>query len=116
VRGLLIPILIIVSSCSEQDQKEKLFENLYHKTFKPRDWVTIEFVDSASYIILSGVDSVRQMTKGTWRIEDDLVGTYLIMESSKMRLEEISDSVITFTKGEFGSRFIRLKKHGTTKY
>jgi hypothetical protein len=78
--------------------------------------VTIEFVDSTSYIVRSYIDSVGRKEKGTWRIEDGLMGTYLIIDSSEMKLEGISDSVITFTKGEFRPRFIRLKKEDKTKY
>jgi hypothetical protein len=110
VRRLTILTTLIALSCSGTHQKERLFASLYRETFIPRDWVTIEFVDSTSYIILSGTDSVKRMEKGIWSIENRLTGTYLIMNSSEMRLEALSDSVVTFSKGEFTPRFVKVRK------
>ena len=69
--------------------------------------MTIEFIDSTSYIVLSGTDSVKS---GIWSVENRLTGTYLIMDSSEMRLEILSDTVIAFSKGEFTPRFVKVKK------
>jgi hypothetical protein len=105
VRRLSILILIFAASCNDHDSKDRLFGTLYRRTFIPKDGVTIEFVDSASYIVQWGPDSAKKSKKEIWGIESRLTGTYLIMDSSAMRLETISDSVITFSKGEFNPKF-----------
>ena len=67
--------------------------------------MTIEFVDSAYYVMEWGQDSARKSERKFWRIENGLTGTYLIMDSSEMKLEILSDTVIIFSKGEFNPRF-----------
>jgi len=92
-------------SCNGHHSKDKLFETVYHRTFIPKHGVTIEFVDSTSYIVQWGPDSALKSKREMWSIESRLTGTYLIMNTSDMRLETLSDSVITFSWGEFNPRF-----------
>ena len=104
VKQLSILTLILMTSC-DSDSKDRLFETLIHRTFIPKDGVTIEFVDSIHYVAEWGQDSARKSEKKVWRIINGLTGTYLIMDSSEMKLETLSDTVVTFSKGEFNPRF-----------
>jgi hypothetical protein len=97
-------ILILMTSCNS-NSKDMLFKTLIHRTFIPRDGVTIQFVDSSYYVVEWGQDSARRSEKKVWSIENRLTGTYLIMDSSAMKLETLSDTVITFSKGEFNPKF-----------
>ena len=110
MRPFIILTTLITVSCTGNHQKEKLFSSLYSETFIPKDGVTIEFIDSTSYIVLSGIDSVTRIERGIWSTENRLTGTYLIMDSSEMRLETLTDSVITFSKGEFTPRFVKVRR------
>lgn len=103
MRRLSILTFLLVTSCG--DTKDELFDTVYHKTFVPKEGVTIEFIDSSFYIVGWGPDSLKRSEKKPWKVETRLTGTYLIMDSSEMRLEALSDSVITFSKGEFNPRF-----------
>jgi hypothetical protein len=103
MRRLSILTFFLIVSCS--DSKDKLFKTLHQKTFIPRDGVTINFIDSTSYQVEWGPDSARKSETKLWTVETRLTGTYLILDSSEMRLETLSDSVITFSKGEFNPRF-----------
>jgi hypothetical protein len=62
-------------------------------------------VDSTYYVIEWEQDSARKSEKKIWSIENGLTGTYLIMDASEMKLETLSDTVVTFSKGEFNPRF-----------
>src|ERR1041385_5669078 len=90
--------LVLAVSCSDRGSKDRLFKILYHQTFIPQEGVTIEFIDSTSYLVRWGPDSAEKSKKEIWSIESRLAGTYLIMNSSDMRLETLSDSVITFSQ------------------
>lgn len=105
MRRLSIVTLVLFVSCSGFNSKDELFEALYHRTFIPKEGVTIEFVDSTSYIRQWGQDSSRKTKREVWSIERRLTGTYLFMNGSGMRLETLSDSLIIFSKGEFSPRF-----------
>lgn len=104
LRQVLILSSILMTSC-HSDSKDRLFESLIHQTFIPKEGVTIEFIDSTHYVVEWGQDSARKSEKKIWSIENGLTGTYLIMDSSEMKLESLSDTVITFSKGEFNPRF-----------
>lgn len=93
-----------MTSCNS-DSKDRLFKTLIHRTFIPKDGVAIQFVDSTYYVVEWGQDSARKSEKKVWSIENGLTGTYLIMDSSEMKLQTLSDTVITFSKGEFNPRF-----------
>lgn len=70
--------------------------------------MTIQFVDSTSYIVSWRTGSAKGSEKKSWRIENRLTGTYLIMDSSEMRLSILSDTVVILSKGEFNPRFVRV--------
>lgn len=106
VKRLIVLTFFLIGSCDDRDSTDRLFKALYHRTFIPKDGVTIEFIDSLSYRVQWGPDSARKSETKTWRIESRLTGTYLIMDSSEMILENLSDSVVTFENGEFNPRFV----------
>jgi hypothetical protein len=108
MRQLFILTIFLAVSCRERHSKERLFESIYHGTFVPKEGVTIQFIDSTSYIVSWGPDSAKNSETNTWSIENRLTGTYLIMDSSEMKLETLSDTVVTFSKGEFKPRFVKV--------
>ena len=74
VRQLFISTLILMTAC-DSGYKDRLFETLIHRTFVPKDGVTIEFVDSTYYVVEWGQDSARKSEKKVWSIENGLTGT-----------------------------------------
>jgi len=110
VRVVIALAIFTSMACNDRSQEERLFQILYKNTFVPNDNVTIEFVDSTSFVVLSDADTLSRLERGLWSVENRLSGTYLILDSSEMRLEILSDSVVTFKRGAFNPRFVRLKK------
>lgn len=90
-------------------RKQQLFESLYQKSFCPKPFTVIEFKDSSSYQMLSGVDSLTITSQGTWSVKSNLVGVYLMLnDSSQLRLGSVSNTVITFSRGELEPKFVRF--------
>lgn len=101
MRPVVILVLFLTVSCGDNNRKDRLFKTLYHRTIVPKEGVIIEFIDSNFYVVKWGQESQKRV----WSIESRLTGTYLIMDSDEMRLEHLSDSVITFRTGEFTPRW-----------
>jgi hypothetical protein len=77
--GRLINLTIVVaiaSSCHGSAQKEKLFQSLYHGSFKTRPGAEFEFVDSTNCTISYGTDSARKKTC-KWKVTNAPSGTFL---------------------------------------
>jgi hypothetical protein len=97
MKRFFILIIFLILSCSYNRSRDRLFKTLHHQTIVPREGVTIEFIDSTHYLLKWRQNSEKLL----WSIEERLTGTYLIMDSRELRLEHLSDSVITFSAGEF---------------
>lgn len=124
MRGFLIKAIFIfivtvfigvVSWSVNYFRKKQLFESLCQKSFCTRPFTLFEFTDSTHYRITPGNDSLTVMGMGKWSVENNLFGVHLTISSnlfpyrvSSMRLTGLSDSVITFSKGEFEPKFVRF--------
>jgi hypothetical protein len=109
MRTLILLILLISISGCGSDKKEKLFNSLYQGSFAPKDGVIIEFTDSTSYKSFYTAGTPGEFETGSWSVRSSIAGTYLLLDSREMRLKEISDSVITFSAGDFEPKFVRVK-------
>ena len=113
---ILLTILTLVS-CDNEAKEKQLFDTLYKEKFKTSDNTTVEFIDSTICIILTRTDTIDGITKGTWRIESNLIGTFLLnnvtVDSFKIKLKEINGHSIKFNNNDKDIEFKKLEKSQT---
>ncbi|HMV91743.1 MAG TPA: hypothetical protein PKA40_18990, partial [Cyclobacteriaceae bacterium] len=107
--AILLSLIVIVFMVWRAIGREReLFSRLYKNSFCPKPYTVIKFSDSTSYVIFSGVDSIIETARGNWRVDSDLLGTYLIFDaaSSPYKLNDLSENCIRFSRGEFEPKFV----------
>src|ERR1700749_1788195 len=93
-------------------RQEQLIKILRNNSFCSKPHTVVEFKDSINYRILSDTDSLVVVGQGKGTVESDLLGVYLILRNdSPLKLTGLSETIITFSRGEFEPKFIKFYGH-----